>query len=549
MSLLSRLRDAWSALRGDAVPVAEAAPAGPLVEASFSEIFGTPVPLSEYIFANGRLLTPIPWGPQQRKEKNVTVRTLYDHDRVRQNSRVLAETNPNAAGLIDRLCAYNVGKGSSTEVQAADEGDEPPKRLAGKVRDFLKAFKKQGGHLDRWPSLEKEMVRRLHVEGEFFLRFYPQKDGLTLVRFIQPDAIRPPVGEDSEGPWSFGIHTPDDDVLSPAAYCVHDFRTATDEIVEAQFVVHAKINCLSDQKRGIPSLYAVEEELRGSAKLRYAVREGAKNRASITYFRRHEQASQGAVRALQGAQAAFILDRPTDTGNQSQVYVEVLEPNSVVDIPSGLDPLPPPSDPNSASAGASVDQALEAVAARFGVPTWIVTGKSDTGNFAQALVAESPFTITLQDSQADLAQLSDACQTKALEIGAEQGLLPDDVLEQIDLLVSFPSPVSRNRLEETNRRKILHEANVLSETTWATEEGLDPAQQKQQMIEERADPVPPLPTKVPSLPVDPATGRTATPAQQGKAAPSGTPAARYAQLAAREQDDGRRDDDDSAGGK
>src|SRR5947208_691747 len=107
------------------------------------------------------------------------------------------------------------------------------------------------------------MVRRLHVDGQFFLRFYPQPDGVTRVRFVEPSAIRPPVGADAEGPWSYGIHTPDGDVLSPAAYCVHDFRTGADEIVEAQFVVHAKINCLSDAKRGVPSLYAVEDELRG----------------------------------------------------------------------------------------------------------------------------------------------------------------------------------------------------------------------------------------------------------------------------------------------
>lgn len=505
---------------------------GTVSEATFEEVFGTLVPVAEYFTANGRLLSPVGrvYGPEQRPEKNATLRTLQDHDRARNSSRVLAETNPNAIGLLQRLQAYNVGKGSSTEVQSADEDREPPKRLAGKVRSFLKSFRKQNTHGNRWLALEKEMVWRLHVDGEFFLRFYPQADGVTLVRFVEPANVRPPVGEDGEGDWSFGFYTPGGDVEAPEAYNVHDFRTQADEVVEAALIIHAKINCTSSQKRGVPSLYAVEGELIGAAKLRHATREGEKNRASINYFRRHKTAGKGAIEGLRDSRARVVqalagADAPADA---SSIYLEVIEPGSTVDIPDGIDPLPPPGSPNTEGSSRSVDAALESVAARFGVPTWVVSGKSDGGNFAQALVSESPFTITIEDFQGSLAEVTDAAQTKALEIGAEQGLLPEDVLEQIDLMVSFPSPVSRNKKEETDRRKILHEDGIISRTTRTTEEGYDPEKQQQQLREEAADAPLPLPA---------ADGNGVAPAV-ANGTPSSTPAARYAALVNRPQTNG-----------
>lgn len=506
---------------------------GTVAEATVEEVYGRPVAFWDLFGLGNRRPVINVWNADTRKEKNATLRTLQDHDRARNMSRVLAETNPNAIGLLQRLQAYNVGKGSSTEIQAVKEDAEPPKRLAARVRDFVKAFKK----VNDWLRREKEMVFRLHVDGEFFLRFFPNRDGTTRVRFIEPACIRPPLGESSEGDWSFGVHTPDMDAENPVEYCLHDFATGTEEIVDAIYMIHAKINCLANQKRGVPSLYAVEEELTGTARLRYAIREGEKNRASINYFRRHKAASADAVRTFRDARTTEIQDRPTSTGNESQIYIEKIEPGSTIDIPEGLDPLPPPGSPNTESGSRSVDMGNEAIAARFGVPVYVVSGRSEGGNFAQALVAESPFTVTLQDSQADLAEISDAAQTKAVEIGAEQGYLPEDVLEQVDLMVSFPSPISRNRLEETNRRKILYEKNILSEETWATEEGLDAAKQKAQIREERADVILPLPTRVTSVPVDPRTGMPYNPPAGGGgvppangAAPSGTPAARYQQL-------------------
>jgi hypothetical protein len=543
MGFLTRLAEAWGALRGTAprsieervLNLVEQRLARLAESDSAQEIYGTPVDWAQIYSFRGVPLVPV-YAAETRPEKNQTLRTIQQLDQARNVGRVLEETNPNAAGLIQRLIDYNVGKGSTTDVHGTDEGEEPPRRLSRRVHDFLKVFKRVNG----WLHVEEEFVWREAVDGEWFLRFWPMspKDAekrnlpfpVAQVRFVEPSAVRPPAGEDSEGEWSYGIHTPDFDVLDPQAYCVHDWRTGTDEIVEAQFIIHHRVGTNRNRKRGVSMLYACDGELVGASKLRHATREGEKNRASIVYFRRHKAATKEQIHAVRESEATAVAAMAgayagTPQAAASQVYVQPVDPGSVVDIPEGLDPLPAPASPNTEGSKSSVQAALEAVAARFGFPVWAVSGSTESaGNFAVALTAESPMTKSIERSQGRLAECSDAAQTKAIEIAIEQGELPEETLEKVDLLVSFPSPVARNKAEETTRRKTLNEAGVMSKATWSTEEGLDPEKERQQIADEQAQ-----------QPQQQAPGANGN--GNGKA-PSGTAPARYAQLltgTAREQ--------------
>lgn len=487
---------------------------------------------------NGMPLIPI-FGPDQRPEKNQTLRTQADHDRARNSARIIGEKNPNGIALVERLMDYNVGRGSTTEVHSVIEDEEPPKRLTKKIRKFLKDFRKT----NKWRDKQREMVKRLNTDGEFFLRFFPHPDGIVRVRFVEPSEVRPPAGQSDDGPWSYGVYTPTFDVEEPVGYNLHDFRTGTDEYVDAIFVIHVKVNCLSTQKRGIPSLYACEDELTGAVKLRYATREGEKLRNAIAYFRVHEAATKEEVSAaMHDENEAVTLVNQDRAGRPSRtVAYEETDVGGVVDIPATMKPEPPPTSANASTGESSVRQALEAVAGRAGVPYWVVSGDPNATNFAVSLTAESPFVKSLEATQEIIAEAIDDAETKALEIAAEQELFPYDVMEQIDLLVSLPSPVMRNRLEETTRRKILRDNNVMSETTWSVEEGLDPLKQRQQIVEERADAIGYIPSAIRETiriggPQKGGTvqGNPGTPGAGDSglnAPPSGTPGARYAQMA------------------
>lgn len=478
--------------------------------AESADIYGSPVDWGRLFAWRGQpwALAPV-WGPEMRQEKATTIRTLQGHTHARNLSRRLAEVNPNAAGLIERLTDYAVGKGSSTEVHGID-GEELPRRLVAQIEGRLALIRKANA----WVELQEEMVSRLVTDGEWFLRIFPMDDGVTQVRFVEPAQVQPPQDADHDGPWSYGILSAEGDTATPVAYNLRDPLTGQDERVEAHFIVHAKM-ARRNQKRGIPLLYACEDDLEGTARLRHATREGEKARAAVSYFREWESVSREAIRAIQDERYTDSYTRTTSTGEEREVRVERVEPGAVIDVPKGMQVKPPPSSPNSDAAGAAVQQGLEAVAARFGLASWCVTGSSDASNFAASLTAESPMTKSIERLQGRLARWVDDAETRCLEIAVEQDLLPQDTLERVDLLVSFPSPAARAKKEETDRRKVLRDNNILSEATWRAEEGYDDAE-LEQIKKERADGVALLPSRVTATATNPET-------------PSGTPAARYAQ--------------------
>ncbi len=62
-------------------------------------------------------------------------------------------------------------------------------------------------------------------DGEVFLRFFRggrETNGLPVVRFVEPEQVGPPPGEDADGDWSFGILTDREDVENVQAFFVRD---------------------------------------------------------------------------------------------------------------------------------------------------------------------------------------------------------------------------------------------------------------------------------------------------------------------------------------
>lgn len=437
----------------------------------------------------GMPLYPI-WGNEQKQDRPQTIRTLQDLTWARNLSCYLAEYNPNASGLLRGLVSYTVASGSCVKVVSVDEDDEPPKMLSKKAASILKKFRR----VNKWAGVEKEMEERLHKHGEFFLRLYPDEDNVTKARFIEPAQIKPPAGADSEGPWSWGILTDPGDTQTPRAYNVHDFQTNEDEEVEAQFVIHVKINVPRNAKRGIPSFWACHDELSGTAKLRHATREGEKIRASIAYIREWATASRNAIAALQDENFTDTINRLGDNGTEREVKVQKVEVGSVVDVPEGMKFVAPPDSPNSEAAGTSVTQSLQSVAARFQVPYWIVSGDPDATNFATSLTVESPFTKSIESDQSALVEGEVDLHHRVLEIAIEQNQLPADALDVIEVAVEFPSPVARNRLEETTRNSTLNQAGLLSKATWSAREDLERDTEKANLMQEASEEPAPAPT-------------------------------------------------------
>lgn len=461
---------------------------------------GTPVSEYELNYWNGRpLSSPGPiWNPELFKDKLQTVRTLQELNRLRHLSRVLYERNPNAAGGINGVGRYVVGCGSAQEVQSTDPDGEPPARLKKAVTALLDEFKRAA----QWKIVEREIYRRYLTDGECFIRLTPMDDGVTALKFLEPDQIVPPANQSFEGPWSWGILTDPDRPGVPLKYNVRDYATNTEQAIDAVFVRHIKRGSNLNQKRGLPALTSCIDDLQGGAKLRHASREGEKVRASIAYVRQHAQAPLSAIQSLQSASATGSYTVPTPNGSQEVVYQKI-EPGSVQDIPEGLEYVPPPESPNSDAAAMSVRLSLEATAAALECPYWLISGDSSASSYASSLTAESPFIKLVEGEQDVLAEYVDSILTAVIEIAAEQERdnIPDDVMEQIDLHVNYTVPVVRQKLEEAQRNEILRNAKIKSPQTISAEEGLDYDKERANFAELPPEPVTPqTPTSMGSQP-------------------------------------------------
>jgi len=496
-----------------------------LSESVTDSIYGTPVPLEQLYTYRGQSITPI-WFRDPYQAKGATLRLVIDYDRSRNLARYAYETNPNAQAVINGLAAYVVASGYDVVVTPKKRrGKQEAASIAGEEADPAAVESEQAqAIIDEFVEVNElkeaadgcpiydEAFTRSHVDGECLVRLFPDEEGIetTRCRFIEPDNIRPPLGANWEGPWSFGILTSGDparsdygqnlawDTQTVRAYNVNYPLVNRDEQVLPQFMFHLKSNVKKNQKRGISSLYSTDEDLRGTQKLRYAAREGAKIRASIPYVREHQQADLAALQSLQESLVTATVPRTDQWANQHDVNVQQIEPGSVVDIPESLKMNSPPADPNADAVEQNLKHGVETIAARFNAPAWLVGGASNDSSYAASLTSESPFLRVVLKQQAKQVGYWKAIFKAVLEIAIEQRRLAEGALERLSIVVKAQNPQARNKLEESQTNKLLHDEGVISLQTWTADSGNDFDEEQAERREEETSGI--VPEKVLVLP-------------------------------------------------
>lgn len=458
-----------------------------LAEAVTDSVFGTPIPFEQINSYRGQPLVPL-FFRDYYQAKPTTIRTVQELDRQRQLARYAFETNENAQAVINGLCAYVVGGGYDVRVAAREKDaaagvDEMVAAAQQVIDEFVDVNELQDA--SDGCSVYDETYQRCKVEGEAFIRMYVDEIETTRVRFVEPDNVRPPLGQNWEGPWSFGILTSGKvdggsygenlawDTQTPRAYNINYPITNKDEQVPARFMFHVKNSVKKNQKRGVSAFYCCDETLRGTQKLRYAAREGAKIRASIPYVRQHQQADLPTIQALQAGVITATAPRSDQFGNQYEVPVQQVEPGSVVDIPQALEMKPSPADPNAEGVEQNLRHGVETIAARFNAPPWLVGGTTGDASYADGLVKESPFYKTLVKQQKVQTGFWRRVFISVLEVAEEQGRLPAGASQSLKVMVTAEDPQVRNEAERTQNNAQLYGLGVLSLHTLAAESGHD----------------------------------------------------------------------------
>lgn len=425
---------------------------------SLNDIMGTPIPpdiLMGYQGATPSLSYQF-YGREYYPDRSSTLRSIQQFDIIRNFCRVMYETNPNAAGLVQGMTNYIIGNGLNIKV------DGESIRLVKQVQTLLDDFADEN-NLDEWVD---ESFIRAHVDGECFLRIYPSET-ITSIRAIEADFIRPPASEDHNGPWSFGIKSEPLDWQTIIAYCITQ-SNGDEEIVPEYFIHHLKMNSKRNTKRGVSSLYASLDELKGVDMLREATLIGERIRNSIAYVRQFAQASQSTIVSMNDNNKTG-----TWNGTQTDINYKKINPGEVVDVPKGLEFIPPPESSNTELSSKIMTDALASVAARFQIPCWLVSGSVEASSYASSLTAESPFLKCILRQQRIMSKYWKCILEDVIEIEVEKGGLPQDTLEKINLNLTFPSPEARSSKEQIDAQKVLVDARIMSKQTWAGLNNLD----------------------------------------------------------------------------
>lgn len=390
---------------------------------------------------------------------------------IRDRSRQIARNNEFAISAINAHRNYVVGTGFTYTVQARYDGANLD--LIKKTQDLVDLLVEH----NRMPEIESEIIYRLHADGEAFLRFFAGSDGLLRIRFIEPELIRPPA-DDTTPNNSFGIKCDDDDIHDITGYWVIErpWFDLTPTLVPADQILHLKINSESNSKRGLPTIYAVESNLRAAEDVLQSMIALAKARSKIAVIRKVNDSPPDAVAELARTATDFTVSDPIQNRNTNISHMGY---GSILTTTGNVGYEFPSLNVGSGDLVETLNANLRAIASRFGITETMMSADASNNNYASSLVAEAPAVKTFERMQRMLGQAIGERRTRPerslvwnqITHAVNMGMLPRDVFEQVTIRAKGPSLVSRNRNEEASVAKQYYDMGLWSPQTITADSG------------------------------------------------------------------------------
>jgi hypothetical protein len=396
-----------------------------------------------------------------------------DLDLMRSQARWIATKNPFGVGLLSHLVNFTVRTGYQWEAKpgegVTDPAAEPLARAVGR-------FIKRHCDLNNWPRRERSFVRRAVRDGDALLRHFPQRDGTTLVRSIEPEQLRQPVGTTEE--YSQGILTDPDDVELALKYAVHYRDHEVDE-VDAEDVVHCKRNVDETIKRGLSDFFSTDEALDAAAKLVKNMLKVGAVRAAVPWFEQFEGATATGV----SGQIAGARDQNrtpvTDPLTGREINYQRYEAGTIPKFGRGRSLLPMPAGVTAENVSV-VQTGLRAVSARWGMPEYF-TGDASNANYASTLVSGSPFVTAIECEQDEFRGYFLRSLWTAVRNAAKAGLIRvngraygfEEIQALVDLIATPPQVAIANKAEEADVDGKDMAAGVMSKQERARRRNLD----------------------------------------------------------------------------
>ncbi|MGD9633951.1 MAG: phage portal protein [Pirellulales bacterium] len=467
----------------------------PSIEHQLQEVFDTlwddfVDPREAYTDVDGQWWTPIDSGSgTTRLAVPVNEAQLRE---LRNQCRRLATTNEFAINGHENRVSYIVGAGHSYRATVCKGMDAEP-TLALAVQKTLERFLRE----NHWHERQQEIVRRMDRDGEAFLRFFVGHDGLTRVRFIEPDQVAEPTGMTNDRVTndgyqsrlrssfdirhsSFGIQTEPHDVESVVGYWVDG------ELVDAADVQHRRANVDFNVKRGLPLYTPVRKNLRRAEKLLRNMSVVAEIQSAIALIRKHRGASRSGIETFVANNAQFVAagaDAAVTTANGRTRHVSQYGPGTILDAPAGLEYDFPTAGVDAGSFVTILQAELRSIAARLVMPEFMFTSDASNANFASTMIAEGPAVRMFERLQANLIQQDREVMWRVVHNAIDAGVLPPAASDSIEIQITPPSLKVRDALREAQVDRIAHTHGILSAQSWSQHLGLDYDQEQKNFAE------------------------------------------------------------------
>lgn len=407
-------------------------------------------------------------------------------------------TNPHARGIVRGISKFVIGRQFKLDfqdqqrgkwadkekfkltitAQNADNADADTDPLAVKL--VWDDFAKRNNFLQRG----KEIVTRALRDGEVFVRRFIAKDGRVSIRFIEPEYVSTPMGDNAtpepvnvDGELrpvaiTDGIEHLENDVESVIAYHVRrSANSQTWDRVPAEEVIHRKVLADSNDLRGIPLLEVVMKKLTQYEQwIDYRIILN-KVRAAVALVRKIETGTEQQARAIvQARQPARSAPDGRIPQTASGAREAMLRPGTVLTPGPGVsyEYLAPKLEATDAQHdGRAI---LLTVSAGLGLPEMLVTGDFSNANFASTTEAMKVAQREWDDWQDFFAPVFERIVEWVIRAAIDANVLKAET--DTDVVLGWPTIIQEDAAKQTERFERLHNARVLSRRTWAVKEGL-----------------------------------------------------------------------------
>lgn len=397
-------------------------------------------------------------------------------DFFRAEARMLARQNTFCKGALKSFVSTVMGGGGKWTVTSEDS------TIKKTIEDFLAEF----NTVVSWfpititrplkgavrPPRASEMVRRLVVEGEVFLRLFASDTVGCIVRFVAPEHVRSPQSNDDG--YFCGVLCDEDDSESVSGFWIVKNHTDGSHVSVDDIIHVLNPDTDSNVHRGLSDLlFEVGDNLRQASEIQRAVNIGARERAKVVTVWQYLYATADQVTSIAQQYKSFQLSHFSTGQLDTYTYGE---PGQTLRVGPGQQAVPMTIDYSEQYLIAQTG-ALRAAGSGLVMPEYVISQNASNNNFASIKEAGMPFIRNVEDFQAIV-------RTVSIRLGYEAISRAGLPLEGYILGCELPAPTQRDSLQITQEDSALVDRKIKSRQTCALERGLNWEEEKKRIAAE-----------------------------------------------------------------